>query len=77
MKTVTLPSGQRCTPQKLRGVYSGIREFRAYDEIYNVAHRISPNETVEELWERNPYIVSSVHPSDLAEYSPKTNLISV
>ena len=73
MKTVTLPSGQTCRPYKLRGAYSGIREFRAYDEVYQLARRISGNRYTgpDELWERNPWVVSSVVPSDLAEYNPE------
>lgn len=71
MKTVLLPSGQTCRPRKLRGIYRGIREFRSYAMSYNLTRRISPNEDTKTLWARNPYIVSSVVPSDLSEYDPK------
>lgn len=72
MKTVLLPSGQRCRPRKLRGLYRGIRELRAYDEVYNIALRVSgnPHTGPDELWALNPWVVSSVAPSDLAEYDP-------
>ena len=69
--TVLLPSGQTCRPRRLRSIYSGVREFRAYSETYNSAFRISrdPYESPDALWERNPYVVSSVVPFDLSEYN--------
>lgn len=70
--TVLLPSGQTCRPLRLRSIYRGIRELRGYDETYKTVSRISGNsgESAGQLWERNPYVVSSVCPPDLAEYDP-------
>ena len=78
MKTVRLPSGQTCRPYKLRGAYRGIREFRAYDEVYNNALRISrnPHMGADDLWAINPWVVSSVVPSDLAEYNPRLHPVA-
>lgn len=73
MKTVLLPSGLTCRPVRLRSIYSGIKSFRYYDEVYGIASRISddPCVSVKELWDRNPYVVFSVYSSDLAEYNEK------
>lgn len=70
--TVLLPSGQTCRPLRLQSIYRGVRELRGYDEIYKNVSRISGNsgESAGQLWERNPYVVSSVCPPDLAEYDP-------
>ena len=70
--TVLLPSGQTCRPLRLRSIYKSLRELRSYNEIYRIVQRITQDESegVDALWERNPYVVSSVCPPDLAEYNP-------
>ena len=69
MKTVTLPSGQTCRPRRLRSSYARRAEWNAYSESYGLAARLGG--TAKELWKANPWIVSSVNPSDLAIYNPK------
>lgn len=70
--TVRLPSGQTCRPLRLRSIYKSLGELRGYDESYNIVQRITrdQSEDAAALWARNPYVVSSVNPSDLAEYDP-------
>jgi len=67
MKLVKLPSGQKSQPRKIRDIYKNKDEFFNYSETYGIARRL--NSTAELLWEQNPYIVSSVIPSDLALYN--------
>ncbi len=71
MKQIQLPSGQKCSPMRLKKVYKSKREFRAYDEIYNTCSRLDPNSSLDQLWKLNPLIVSSANPSDLAIYNPE------
>lgn len=69
--TVLLPSGRTCRPLRLRSIYKSLGELRGYDETYNVVQRITQDQSEDAaaIWERNPYVVSSVVPSDLAEYN--------
>jgi len=71
MKTILLPSGQTCKPMRLKAIYKSKRELRAYDEIYKIVARLNDNIDVDTIWEENPYVVSSVIPSDLAIYDKK------
>ena len=70
--TVLLPSGHTCRPLRLRSIYKSLGALRGYDESYNIVQRVTQDESEDAaaLWTRNPYVVSSVTPSDLAEYDP-------
>lgn len=70
MKTILLPSGQKCRPRRLRAIYGILPVFLTHCQLYNIARRIS-KESPAALWKRNPFIVSSVVPSDMAEYDAR------
>lgn len=69
--TVLLPSGQTCRPVRLRSIYKSLGNLRGYDESFGIVQRITQDQSEDAaaLWARNPYVVSSVNPSDLAEYN--------
>ena len=57
---------------RLRSIYKTLGNLRGYDESYNIVQRITQDQSEDAaaLWARNPYVVSSVNPRDLAEYDP-------
>jgi hypothetical protein len=74
MKTIKLPSGQKCRPRRLKTIYGSFKLWEAYSDTYKLASRLDKDSTNEGLWKKNPYIVSSIHPSDLAIYPYKDNV---
>jgi len=69
--TILLPSGQTCRPMRLWSIYKSLGQLRGYDETFNIVQRITQDQSEDAaaLWARNPYVVSSVNPPDLAEYN--------
>lgn len=70
MKSVTLPSGQICRPKKLQSIYKNRDEWFANSASYGLAARLNPSKSAATLWKENPYVVSSVNPSDYSIYNP-------
>jgi hypothetical protein len=70
MKKVILPSGLSCIPLSLQDIYGNIETLSQYNEYYCIVKRLKKDTSIDEIWQLNPFIVSSVIPSDLAIYDP-------
>lgn len=58
-----LPSGLKGWIKRLRDNYTSFAEFESYAATYGLAERLG-FDSVEDLWDENPYVHGSVEPSD-------------
>lgn len=63
MRTVTCESGLRGWQGHLQDNYSGLEEFAAYCETYDLHTRLG-FESPEDAWAANPVVQGSTNPSD-------------
>jgi len=63
MKRITCKSGIKGWQCRLRKNYIDYEEFKQYDNIYGLIHRLGFS-TSKKAWAKNPIIEGSINPDD-------------